>query len=124
MTTQTDRPPGTPLAPHGDLTSILDSWEGDEPAPPDLLAELQEKIDKARAQLAAAKRQETTARKQRATGLTEGQRVRTNCPRSPRFHERDGVVIGKANLGEIGVSLSKSGTSLSAYFLPSELIKL
>ena len=88
------------------------------------LADLQASLEKARAELAAAKRKETFERRQRATGLTEGQRVRTNCPRSERFHGREGVVIGRANLGEIGVSLSKSGTTLSAYFLPSELIKL
>lgn len=92
--------------------------------PRDLLAELQASLDKARADLAAAKRKETFERRQRATGLTEGQRVRTNCPRSERFHDREGVVIGRANLGEIGVALGKTGTTLSAYFLPSELIKL
>lgn len=91
---------------------------------PDLLAALQEQLNKTQLAIAAAKRKETMATRQRSTGLTEGARVRTNTPRSERFHNREGVVIGRANLGEIGVGFGKNGGALAAYFLPTELIKL
>ena len=52
--------------------------------------------------------------------LQAGDKVRTNCPRSPRFHQRKGTVVTGQYRGEVGVSFS-ADDNIDAYFLPSEL---
>jgi hypothetical protein len=59
----------------------------------------------------------------RDTGYRPGDRVHTNCPKSPRFHDRDGTVI-TSSLGEVGVSFTKQTDASEAWFLPSELTRV
>lgn len=49
-----------------------------------------------------------------------GDKVTTNCPRSPRFHNRKGTVVTGQYRGEVGVSFN-ANDSIDAYFLPEEL---
>lgn len=69
----------------------------------------------------AEKRAATNARHRAATGFRVGDRVRTNTPRSGRYHNRIGTVIA-TNLGEVGLSFTASD-SITAWFLPRELTK-
>lgn len=60
------------------------------------------------------------------SAFKQGDTVFTNTPRSPRFHQRKGVVVtARANLGEVGVSFRASGDperlGVDAWFLPTEL---
>lgn len=78
--------------------------------------------------LTPAQKAELTKKAQRrATGFRNGDQVRTNTPRSPRFHNRVGVVSA-TNLGEVGVSFSRvrpdGRPNSEAWFLPSELTKV
>ena len=68
---------------------------------------------------AAQKAALTKAAKRKATGFRVGDRVRTTCPRSPRFHNRVGTVA-TTNMGEVGVSFT-SGGGVDAWFIPAEL---
>lgn len=60
------------------------------------------------------------------TGFSVGQWVRTRVPRSPRFHNRLGVVASN-NLGEVGVGFGGPDwviklPDVEAWFLPGELV--
>jgi hypothetical protein len=57
-----------------------------------------------------------------ATGFRVGDQVRTNTPRSPRYHERTGRVVA-TNLGEVGVAFNARERA-DAWFLPAELTQV
>jgi hypothetical protein len=59
----------------------------------------------------------------RDTGYRPGDQGHTNCPKSPRFHDRDGTVI-TSNLGEVGVSFTKQTEASEVWFLPAELTRV
>ena len=71
-------------------------------------------LDSFSARMAAAKRAHELA-----TGFRIGDRVITNTPGAPRFHDRHGRVTA-TNLGEVGLSFTKSDLTV-AWFLPAEL---
>ncbi len=59
----------------------------------------------------------------RDTGYRPGDRIHTNCPKSTRFHDRDGTVI-TSNLGEVGVSFTRQTDASEVWFLPAELTRV
>lgn len=74
---------------------------------------------------ATADRLAAIATRSGPTGFRVGWKVRTNTPRSHRFHDRLGVVVTN-NLGEVGVAFpgdkaEKDPTQVDAWFLPREL---
>ena len=75
--------------------------------------------------LTPAQKAELTKKAQRrAIGFRVGDKVTTNTPRSPKFHNRTGVVAA-TNLGEVGVAFSgvrpDGRADTEAWFLPAEL---
>ena len=74
--------------------------------------------------VATAERMATIAARTAPTGYRIGTWVRTNTPRSRRFHNRIGVVVTN-NLGEVGVGFGTDWAvklpDLEAWFLPTEL---
>ena len=77
--------------------------------------------------LTPAQRAVRTKRAQRAGArFRKGQRVLTWTPRSPRFHQRVGVVVDPNNLGEVGLTFltdpdPDGRLRVDAWFLPAEL---
>lgn len=83
---------------------------------------------KARATLAQRRLQFDVAAAKRTsdTGYRPGDKVRTNCPKSPRYHNRVGTVTG-SHQGEVGISftvhqkMEDTYAVPAAWFLPNEL---
>lgn len=74
----------------------------------------------------AEKGRMTRMARRASTGFRKGDRVRTNAPRSPRFHRRLGVVVDPCNLDEVGLTFRLDAdlgvaTGVAAWFLPGEL---
>ena len=65
------------------------------------------------------------ARGGEVSAFKQGDAVVTHTPRSPRFHQRKGVVVtARANQGEVGVSFAKGDPeklSVDAWFVAAEL---
>lgn len=74
-----------------------------------------------------AARRAVIADRTKPTGYRIGTWVRTNCPKSPRFHNLAGVVVTN-NLGEVGLGFGTEWSiqlpSVDAWFLPTELTKI
>lgn len=98
----------------GDTESLYGHPETDlEPS-----ADLETAIRKARAAQASV----TKLQRSHATEFRIGDQVRTNTPRSARFHNRTGTVV-TTNLGEVGVSFN-ANDGTDAWFLPTEITKI
>jgi len=92
-----------------------------------------QRLNEARAANAPARKAATAARKATLatrngpTGYRVGWWVRTNTPRSPRFHNRTGVVVTN-NLGEVGIGFGTDWSirlpDADAWFLPTELERI
>ena len=94
-----------------------------------------EKALHARIANAPARKAATAARlagiaARKVTGFRVGDKVRTNTPRSPRFHQREGTVLAN-HLGEVGVTFvvatpirTTELDKVDAWFLPAELSKI
>ena len=91
-------------------------------AHPESSLELPEDLESAIRKARAAQAAVTKLQRSHATGFRIGDNVRTNTPRSPRFHDRSGVVV-TTNLGEVGVSFNANDAT-DAWFLPTELSKI
>lgn len=108
MTTQ----PGTiPESPVVALSAPVSHSEGQD---------TRESADAAQKRL--EKRSATMQARSYATGFRVGDQVLTNTPRSPRFHNRTGKVVG-TNLGEVGVTFTTRERA-DAWFLPAELTRV
>ncbi len=120
MPTQTVRLLRQPVA-----TTRTGPPEGDYPNPaPEAVTEGAHSIvsDVSTRVRQAARRAATRAR-WTAAGRRRGDKIRTNTPRSPRFHGRAGtcVAVNDAGTVEIGVNLT-GGDRVDAWFAPHELV--